>query len=353
VRTSAVTSEGNSVTRHFCTYCDHRYLPRALTMYRSLKSHCPTARLWVLCLSPECYQALVRLDWTGIVPIRLEEFERNDKALRSAKANRSLVEYYFTCTPSLPLYVFEQDPAIDLITYLDSDLYFFSDPEPIYEEMGSNSIALIPHRFPPQDRWMERNGVFNVGWLSFRRDTEGLASLNWWREKCLEWCHDYIEQEKFADQKYLDRFPELFKNLKVIEHKGANLAAWNLRNYNLRSRFGTLSVDHEPVLFFHFQGLRKIAPGVVDPCVQFYSLRVSWLMEWGLFRPYMGELREARQLVSSTLGSTGLFAGLEREESNLNQAASRLKDRQIAARLKRLLAPYRGVLARKFLVSFD
>lgn len=321
--------------RYFCTYFDHRYLVRGLAMYQSLMRHCPDARLWVLCLSSECYQALSKLALAGISLIHLEEFERGDAALVTAKGNRSIIEYYFTCTPSLPLYLLKHNTDIDVITYLDSDLYFYSDPEPLFHEMGDRSIAIIGHRFPPQHGWMEANGLFNVGWLSFRNNEIGLESLNWWRERCLEWCHDYIEGDKFADQKYLDRFPELFTSVKIIAHKGANLAAWNLGNYKLHVRGSNLWVDDQPVLFYHFQGLRKIAPGVIDPCVQWYGLRVSWLMERALYRPYIRSLRAARRLAAPFSATAGLFKGFQRTEN-----------------LTKLLSAYRGVLTRRFLFSY-
>ena len=59
--------------------------------------------------------------------ISLEEFETGDDRLYEAKQNRSKVEYYWTCTSSLLLYVLRRRPEITLLTYLDSDL-FFSQP---------------------------------------------------------------------------------------------------------------------------------------------------------------------------------------------------------------------------------
>jgi len=42
------------------------------------------------------------------------------------------IEYYFTCTASFLDWVMEHDPSVEVLTYLDSDLFFFlSDPAPI------------------------------------------------------------------------------------------------------------------------------------------------------------------------------------------------------------------------------
>src|SRR5437868_3986417 len=151
--------------RHFCTYFDHLYLSRGVTMFRSLKLHCPSAQLWILCLSQECYDTLSQLSLENVRLIRLEDFEAGDDNLIAAKANRSRLEYYFTCTPSLPLFVLKQNAEIELITYLDSDLFFFGNPEAIFEEIGNHSIAIIPHHFPPHEGWAQTQGEFNVGWL--------------------------------------------------------------------------------------------------------------------------------------------------------------------------------------------
>ena len=90
---------------YFCTYFDHNYLPLGLTLYRSLKQHSPEFKLWVLCLSSTCYDVLKQLDLPDINLISLNEFERGDEALLGAKQNRRLIEYYFTCSPSLPLLI--------------------------------------------------------------------------------------------------------------------------------------------------------------------------------------------------------------------------------------------------------
>jgi hypothetical protein len=90
---------------YFCTYFDRNYLPRALALYRSLREHCSEFRLWELCMDEATHEALTQLKLPEVERIALNDLERNDDLLLRAKQNRSQVEYYFTCTPSLPLYV--------------------------------------------------------------------------------------------------------------------------------------------------------------------------------------------------------------------------------------------------------
>ncbi len=275
---------------YFCTYFDKYYLPRGVALYNSLRRHCTDFRLWVLCMDAESYATLSTMALTDVVLIRLEDFERGDTELRQAKSTRNLIEYYFTCTPSLPLYILRHAPEVDLITYLDADLYFFSDPAPIYEEMNGKSIAIIPHRFPESMKHLDKSGTYNVGWLSFRRDEEGLACLRWWRERCNEWCYDQIEPDRFADQKYLDQWPRLFTSLSVIQCKGANLAPWNVANYELRDEAGRIVVDGQPLIFFHFHGLKVLFAGVYDSGLTLYKVRLKKVLRQRVYRTYLEEL---------------------------------------------------------------
>src|SRR2546426_7319109 len=162
---------------YFCTYFDRHYLSRAVTLHDSLMRHCNDFCLWALCFDDESYASLVEMQLPAIRPISLQEFEAGDTALAEAKSNRSTLEYYFTCTPSLPLFVLANEPKTDRVTYLDSDIYFFDSPDGLFEEIGDESIALIPHRFAPEAKDRERFGKYNVGWLTFRRDQNGLLCL--------------------------------------------------------------------------------------------------------------------------------------------------------------------------------
>jgi hypothetical protein len=292
--------------RDFCCYFDHRYFDKGVALYQSLMAHCPGARLWVLCLSDECHRALSALQLPKLKLVPMVDFEAGNPALAAARINRTLIEYYFTCTASFMAWVFQRDPSVQVLTYLDSDLLFFSNPEPIFQTFQGYSTLIIPHRFPARLIDKERYGKYNVGWLSFRRDVDGLACLNWWRDRCLEWCYDRLEDDRFADQKYLDRFPELFSGVLVLNHPGANLAPWNLATHMLERKDGHLLVDRAPLVFFHFHQFRQLAPFLWDtnnrangaPCLPF--------MNSLLYRPYIRALAQAHAL--------GEKVGLPREK---------------------------------------
>ena len=320
------------MTYYFCTYFDINYLPRGLALYTSLKRHCRNPFvLWVLCMDDETYQVLAHMALSEVRPVSLAEFESGDDELVAAKSTRSKVEYYFTCTPSLPLWVLNNHPEVDLITYLDADLYFFADPMPIFEEMGTDSILAIEHRFPPHQRRKEVCGVFNVGFLSFRRNDEGLGCLRWWRDRCIEWCYDRVEETRFADQKYLDQWPRLFLSLTVLQHRGAGLAPWNLANYEIRCSDGQVTVDGEPLIFYHFHGLKAEGHWFYATRVEGYGARLQYATRAGLYRPYVSAVVRASRLVGRYRAERGdVFATIRggiaarRPRSPLRSRASEL-----------------------------
>ncbi len=283
----------------YCTYFDRQYLARGLALYTSLKSHCQDSfSLWILCMDRETQEILTRLDLPGVKLISLREFEAGDEDLVRAKRTRSLLEYYFTCTPSLPLYILNHYQEVDLITYLDADLFFFSDPAPLFDEIADDSIAVIAHRFCRSMRHLERYGIFNVGWLSFRRDDQGLACLRQWRDQCLAWCYDRVENGRFADQKYLDDWPERFQNVVVLQHKGANLAPWNVSNYGIRFKDGRVWVEDQSLIFYHFQELTQVRPWLFRLNLSNYNARVTKVIRRGIYSPYLLALTKISRSVT-------------------------------------------------------
>jgi hypothetical protein len=280
---------------HFCTYFDSRYLSRGLALYESLQRHAAGSRLHVLCMDDIAWETLDRLALPNVDLIRLRDFEQNDADLQLAKTTRSIVEYYFTCTPSLPLYILRRNPDLERVFYVDADIYFFSSISAILEEMGRGSVYIVKHRFPRELRWLERWGQYNVGILGFSNDAAGLRCLESWRSQCLAWCYDRFEDGKFADQKYLDAWPESQAGVVVSEHPGVNLAPWNKTCYRLETIHGVPHVAGRPVVCYHFHGLKLFQSGIVVPQWNCYGTKLGrrWLMS--IYRPYLDAVARLEQ----------------------------------------------------------
>jgi hypothetical protein len=284
-----------SVPREFCTLFDSGYLFKALALYDSIERHCDSFRLTALCFDEESERILELLSLPYLSTLPLTELERADPGLLAAKADRNRFEYCCTTTPALPLHLLETRPELAEVTYLDADLFFFSDPEVLFAEMGDASVLITPHRFSRYLQHYEVNGIYNVQFMTFRRDDDGLAALRWWHARCLEWCYLRLEDGKFADQKYLDDWPDRFDGVHVLRHPGGGVAPWNVDRYELRSDHGQVLVDGEPLVFFHFHRVRMRIDGDYDSRAPGY-LRSSEAEEL-IYRPYLAALDEAKSRV--------------------------------------------------------
>jgi len=163
------------------------------------------------------------------------------------------------------------------------------------------SVAIIPHRFPAKIARLAKFGTYNVGWVGARKDDEGRRVIEWWRQKCIEWCHDYVDGDRFADQGYLDAFCGLSPRVKIIEHIGANLAPWNIGHYRIAFESGEVRVDDRPLIFFHFQGLRKDLGYFFFNRHRHYRAPFSAVTRRHIYKPHVNELLAIEKITAPIL----------------------------------------------------
>lgn len=269
---------------YFCTYFDKNYLDKGLALYRSLTRTCRPFTLWILCLDEETHRIFSDMQLPYMHPIPINTFEEMEPGLFRTKGTRSTIEYYFTCTPVLARHLLQNHPDIDILTYLDADLYFFQSIGPAYEEMRHGSVLIVGHRFPRNLKHLERYGVYNVGLLSFRNDKTGMACVKWWENQCLEWCYDREEGGKYADQKYLDDWQERFTRVVSLKNTGIGLAPWNIADYS-----------GQPVIMYHFAGLKEVIPGLWESGVYHYNCRLTKKCSDTIYAPYVKELDSCKE----------------------------------------------------------
>lgn len=279
---------------YFCTLFDSNYLSRGLALYRSLESVCDAFHLYIFAFDDRSARILQTLSLPHATVISLSEFE--DPELLRVKPTRNRAEYCWTSTSSTILYVLEKY-HIEMVTYLDADMMFFSSPAPLFAEFGENSILLTEHRYTGRYDKSEISGIYCVQFITFRNDARGLKALHWWRERCLEWCYDRIEDGKFGDQKYLDDWISRFEGVHVLRHLGGGLAAWNIQQYDIVIDEGVLRGRERSsgklfdVIFYHFHYVRFLKDGRIELGRRLLRHDALEL----LYKPYILMLEQSKQ----------------------------------------------------------
>ena len=230
---------------NFCTLFDTYYLPKGLALYQSLINAEASFHLYVMAFDEKCYRFLKKLSLEHLTVELVSDFETPE--LLAVKHDRTRAEYCWTCGPSV-IYHFIKKYNLSECTYIDADLMFFASPRLIFDEIKDASVAITEHFTN------EISGRFCVQFVYFKNDKDGMDALIWWRDKCIEWCYYRFEDNKFGDQKYLESFPVLFKNVHIVKNRGVGIGPWNMNSYNYDISRNILTFEDKlyPIIFFHF-----------------------------------------------------------------------------------------------------
>lgn len=279
---------------HFCTLFDSLYLTRGLALYRSLINTSDPFILYVYCFDDECYESLFYLKLPNILPIRLCDFETEE--LLRVKPSRTQGEYCWTGTPHVLRDALNRF-HLEEVTYLDADIYFFNSPSILLSEFRQSgaSVLLTEHRWSPRQNGTELYGVYCVQFMTFRSDANGMKVLNWWADRCIEWCFNRVEDGKFGDQKYLDNWSTQFESIYVVQNIGGGVAPWNIQQYRVTEG---PKVDGIPVIFYHFHRFKIYESGRFSLCDGPYRLGEGAVKF--IYLEYVAELKECLSILEST-----------------------------------------------------
>lgn len=182
----------------------------------------------------------------------------------------NLVEFCTAIKPACFSYLFRQKKYSHIL-YADPDVYFFSSPDFIFDDLNRASIVLTPHLLCMQavfkgnypDYLFLVNGTFNLGFIGLSRNEKVDAFLSWWHNRLINECFFDNDKGMATDQKWINLLPGFFSpgELLISRHKGLNVAPWNFHERALVEREGSFHVgvrDEEgatdPLVFIHFSG---------------------------------------------------------------------------------------------------
>lgn len=259
----------------FCTLFDSNYLDKGLVLYDSMKKCMDDFKLYVFAFDDKCKEILEKEKLDNLIVIGLDEFE-TEEMLR-VKKDRTRAEYCWTCSSLSIKHVIENYNE-QICTYIDADMMFFSSPDSIFKDMRKNncSVIIVPHRFKTEAERKKAHdevGEYCVEFNTFVNDQNGMKALNWWADKCLEWCYYAVPgtTEWYGDQKYLNVFPEKFDGVYVCEHYGVGLAPWNVSLVTESDSTDTsipeikvkYSGDVFPIVIYHFENVAFLSKHIL------------------------------------------------------------------------------------------
>lgn len=266
------------------TVCNIAYLPKALVLAESLRRHAGLKLKVVLFDRRQAFRyPQEEVDILWVEDLGVERWEE-------LAFLYDIIEFSTSLKPFVANMLLQQHRKV---IFLDPDTCLYGPLTSILDEIDAHPILLTPHYTTPQpstphesDLAMMRFGSFNLGFFAIRRSDEGLAFLDWWHRRCIDFCFMESQFGLSTDQKWISIAPCLFPSLKISFNLGYNMAAWNTfeRRLDRAPRGEGYVVNGRiPLVFFHFSNFDPADP-------QYLNKRAS--SEQGVDYPVLLELAQ-------------------------------------------------------------
>ncbi len=283
------------IHRDYATLFDRNYCAKGLALYESLTKHSSEPfTLHVLAMCSQAEKILNELALPNMHVMSLSAFELALN-LKPIREGRSWAEYCWTVASSLMEYLMPWLGS-EGITYLDSDLMFYSDPKAIFDEISQRSLGITSHHFSPKEQLrLGKNGEFNVGVVVARNTETGRNCIARWASQCRARCS---VSQGCGDQQYLDEWPALYgEACCVIQNLGVNLGPWSLDHIDVTpsgvcEHSETLLTRLDTLVAFHFHEL------VDHKYLSGYPLSDEVLRL--IYCPYLSALEVAKESIRCT-----------------------------------------------------
>lgn len=267
--------------RTFCTLFDRNYLYQGLALHRSLLRHAGSFRLYALCMDVTAYALLRRMECATLIPLSVDELLTPEIAAVRARTTHG--QFCWVCQPLVCRFVLDSTQC-EMVTYLEADSLFFSDPGVLFAELGNASVSLVPHNFSPGHDNSEAAGKFCVQFNAFRADQAAAEILAYWTTRCFEYSKE--RPSRYPGQTCLDDWPARSHAVRILSHAGAGVAPWNIEGLRFDIRAGAPFVNGVPVVFYHYHQYGRYRNGAHE----LGGYRLSKEVIDGLYAPYAAEI---------------------------------------------------------------
>ena len=233
-------------------------------MYESLTRQCQTFMLYILAMDDGVSSYFKSNHHNNVEIETIDDLSVIYPQLKKIRLERTEGEFCWTLSSFVIQYTIMHF-KLDHCIYIDSDLFFYNDPNIALNKIEKKSVLITEHNYTPEYDQSKESGKYCVQFMYFRNDKKGMEVLEWWRQKCEEWCYNRVEDGKFGDQKYLDDWESRFGDcVYTCIDMGCGLAPWNCQKYELKEEDGTfwiidrITKKRFLLIFYHFHGLLRL-----------------------------------------------------------------------------------------------
>lgn len=252
------------------TICSINYLAQAQTLRESLAATNPEITFFVglvdrldkVRFEPEFQPDFPLLE---IHQIGIEGFTEMCDRYNITELNTAVKPFYFS-------YFWKKYPEADKVIYFDPDIIVFRPLTDLLARLDQSDAVLTPHiltpiedRKTPNELHHLNTGVYNLGFVAFRKSEASATFVGWWEDKLRYECLIALCDGLFVDQNWMNFLPVFIPNVYIERDPGYNAAYWNLHERTFRSEDDRYFVnDRYPLTFFHYSGYDPKKPEILS-----------------------------------------------------------------------------------------
>lgn len=255
------------------TSVNANYLPQASVLARSIKQNSIEIKFVVFLVEPRMPNWKPSLDFDKSSQlfadideiITLSSFS-ND--FIDNLREKSVVDACTAIKGAAALLLLNRDDS-EYITYIDPDIYVFSNLNPIYREHEFSEVLLTPHLLESplnvKGIWNDEiagsmmHGLFNLGFISFKKSELALTVAGWWADRLKIFCAEDYSRGLYTDQKWFDVATVYFPGIRIVRDPTWNVGPWNFLERSLAKKLFEKDGSRAEIFFFHASKFNSIA----------------------------------------------------------------------------------------------
>lgn len=244
----------------FCTIVTKSHLSWALALNASVKQFDSEAVMYILVTDVDFLDNDYLAEFHNTQIIYLKDIETVKYAKEIIEKYRDKPNFMRWSLKSI-LISSLLEKGFEKVIYCDCDIHFYNDYNFLWIELDSHNVLITPHWINPYEPEnigsIHGTGLFNGGFIGV--SIRASHVMEWWAKACLYRC-DHSYGYVNVDQGYLDLMPVYFDKVKILDHKGCNVAFWNAnylkRLYENDNYFIHFDDNKYPLIFYHFGSSR-------------------------------------------------------------------------------------------------